>query len=154
MNIYRYWSKGYICEIIAGLNPEALSGGNVGVFVAASEGETTEHSSLTFVESESDGHKIFGAAGFMIANQISYCFNFQGNSLFVSSGCASSLVALETGVSAIREGRVDAAIVGATCLYLSPRSSIEFRSLGALSPDGICRPFDDSGNEHNWCRVV
>ena len=131
-----------------------MSGGNVGVFVAASGGETTDHISLTFVESESDGHQIFGTAGFMLANQISYCFNFQGTSLLVSSGCSSSLVAIETGVSAIREGRIDAAIVCASCLYLSPLSSIEFRSLGALSPDGICRPFDDSGNVCKpgvWC---
>ena len=81
-----------------------MNGRNVGVFVAASGGETANQISLTFVQSESDGHKIFGTAGFMMANEILYCFNFQGTSLFVSLACSSSLVELETGVFAIREG--------------------------------------------------
>ena len=117
----------------------------MGVFVAASGGETQDYSSLTCVESESDGYKLLGSTGFMLANQISYCFNFKGTSLLMSSGCSSSMVALEMAISSLRDGRVDLAVVAASSIYLNPIHSIEFVSMGALSPDGICRSFDNSG---------
>lgn len=130
---------------IAGCNPKSLSGENVGVFLAASGGETVDYNCLTHVESESDGYRLLGSAGFMFANQISYAFNLQGTSLLMNSGCSSSMVALETAISAIRDGRINAAIVCASSVYLSPFSSLEFMSMGALSPDGVCRAFDDAG---------
>lgn len=113
--------------------------------MAASGGETFDYGNLTFVESESDGYKMFGAGGFMIPNQISYAFNLKGTSVLLSSGCSSSIVALETAVAGIQEGRFDAAIVAGSCIYLNSLSSIEFTSIGALSPDGVCRAFDESG---------
>ena len=54
-------------------------------------------------------------------------------------------MALETASSMIRDGRIDAAIIGATCVYLNSIYSIEFLSMGALSPDGICRKFNTEG---------
>lgn len=71
----------------------------------------------------------------------------RGPAITISSGCATGLDVLSWGVSQIREGRADAAIVGATESPLFPLSFATACSLGILSkrndaPEKAMRPFD------------
>ncbi len=73
-----------------------------------------------------------------------------GPSFSVSAACATSLVALYSAVQMIRNGIIDAAIVGGAEEYLTPMHFLEFSALGALaglsgvdrSAAETSRPFD------------
>ena len=64
----------------------------------------------------------------------------------ISTGCSSTVVALEAAVSAIDLGRCDAAIVAGTTIQVTPVSCMDFFAMHALSPDGRCKAFDETGN--------
>ena len=85
------------------------------------------------------------AAGF-ICNR----YGFMGPSHSVSAACATSLVALHSAVQMIRNGIIDAAIVGGGEEYLTHLHFLEFSAVGALfglsgkempAPE-TSRPFD------------
>ena len=63
----------------------------------------------------------------------------------IDTACSSGLTSLYLAMSAIREGRIERAIVGASGLLLKPEYSLQFFKLKMLSPDGTCKSFDSSG---------
>ena len=85
------------------------------------------------------------AAGF-ICNR----YGFMGPSYSVSAACATSLVALYSAIQMIKNGIIDAAIVGGGEEILKPLHFLEFSGLGALfglsgqerPPHETSRPFD------------
>lgn len=86
------------------------------------------------------------AAGGFICNR----YGFQGPSFSVSAACATALVALYSAVQMIRNGVIDAAVVGGAEEHLTPMHFLEFSALGALAglsgmdrpPAETSRPFD------------
>jgi len=86
------------------------------------------------------------SAGGFICNK----FGFMGPSFSVSAACATSLVALYSAYQMIRNGVIDAAIVGGAEERLTPMHFLEFSALGALAgisgaekpPHQASRPFD------------
>jgi len=86
------------------------------------------------------------SAGGFICNK----YGFRGPSFSVSAACATALVALYSAVQMIRNGIIDAAVVGGAEEYLTPMHFLEFSALGALaglsgverSPWEASRPFD------------
>ncbi|PWY57586.1 beta-ketoacyl synthase [Legionella qingyii] len=128
----------------AGYDPFALSSQNVGVFAGV---EFSEYQTL--IAKQQNEHHGFIATGnshSMIANRVSYFFNFQGPSEAIDSACSSSLVAIHRAVQAIRQGECDLAIAGGVSLILSPDTLVVTSQLGALSADGRCKTFDKSAN--------
>jgi fatty acid synthase len=79
----------------------------------------------------------------MFPNRIS--FDFNGPSGAYDTACSSSSYALEAAVSAIREGKCEAAVVAGSSLILNPHSTLPFQKLGMLSPDSACKSFDAAG---------
>ena len=85
------------------------------------------------------------AAGF-ICNR----YGFMGPSYSVSAACATSLVALYSAIQMIKNGIIDAAVVGGAEEILKPLHFLEFAGLGALfglsgkerPPHEASRPFD------------
>jgi acyl transferase domain-containing protein/NAD(P)H-dependent flavin oxidoreductase YrpB (nitropropane dioxygenase family)/NAD(P)-dependent dehydrogenase (short-subunit alcohol dehydrogenase family)/acyl carrier protein len=85
------------------------------------------------------------AAGF-ICNK----YGFQGPSFAVSAACATALVALYSAYQMIRNGIIDAAVVGGAEESLTPMHFLEFSALGALAglsgveraAHEVSRPFD------------
>lgn len=72
---------------------------------------------------------------------------FRGPAMTISSGCTTGLDALGWGLAQLRQGRADAAVVGATESPLFPMSFATACSLGILSkrndePEKAMRPFD------------
>ncbi len=86
------------------------------------------------------------AAGGFICNR----YGFMGPSYSVSAACATSLVALYSAIQMIRNGIIDAAIVGGGEDNLTHLHFLEFSALGALyglsgrerPPHETSRPFD------------
>ncbi len=87
------------------------------------------------------------SAGGFICNK----YGFMGPSFSVSAACATALVALYSAYQMIRNGIIDAAVVGGAEEYLTPMHFLEFSALGALAglsgverrPDSYSRPFDE-----------
>lgn len=86
------------------------------------------------------------SAGGFICNK----YGFMGPSFSVSAACATSLVALYSAYQMIRNGIIDAAVVGGGEELLTPMHFLEFSALGALAglsgskyaPSEASRPFD------------
>ncbi|MEW6348070.1 MAG: SDR family NAD(P)-dependent oxidoreductase [Thermodesulfobacteriota bacterium] len=86
------------------------------------------------------------SAGGFICNK----YGFMGPSYSVSAACATALVALYAAMQMIRNGIIDAAVVGGAEETLTPMHFLEFSALGALSglsgiersPVESSRPFD------------
>jgi acyl transferase domain-containing protein len=73
-----------------------------------------------------------------IANRL----DLRGPSYAVDAACASSLIAVDAGVEALRSGRCDLALVGGVHVSSPPIVFMVFCQLGALSRRGELRPFD------------
>ncbi|CAD6995489.1 unnamed protein product [Ceratitis capitata] len=69
-----------------------------------------------------------------------------GPSFLLDTACSSSMYALDNAFSALRNGEIDAAIIGGSNLILHPFVTLQFARLGVLAPNGYCRPFDKSAN--------
>ena len=69
------------------------------------------------------------SAGGFICNK----YGFMGPSWSVSAACATALVAMYSAVQMIRNGIIDAAIVGGAEELLTPMHFLEFSALGALA---------------------
>ncbi|MDD3471664.1 MAG: beta-ketoacyl synthase N-terminal-like domain-containing protein, partial [Syntrophaceae bacterium] len=86
------------------------------------------------------------SAGGFICNK----YGFMGPSFSVSAACATALVALYTAFQLIRNGIIDAAIIGGAEELLTPMHFLEFSALGALAglsgsnrrASEVSRPFD------------
>ncbi|KAF2274182.1 ketoacyl-synt-domain-containing protein [Westerdykella ornata] len=78
----------------------------------------------------------------ILANRISYFFDWHGPSLSIDTACSSSLVALDHAVQAIRSGRSKIAVAAGTSLILSPAMYISESKLGMLSATGRCAMWD------------
>lgn len=91
-------------------------------------------------------HSLVGNALDVIASRFSYVFGLRGPSMTVETGCSSSLVALHLAGQALRQGEIDAAVVGATNLMLDPHVTVGLTHFGALSSDGRCKTFSASAD--------
>ncbi|XP_077358210.1 fatty acid synthase isoform X2 [Festucalex cinctus] len=138
----------YEAIVDGGLNPTTLRGSKTGVYIGVSGSEAGE--ALSRDPEELLGYSMTGCQRAMLANRLSYFFDFTGPSTAIDTACSSSLLALENAFQAIRLGHCDAALVGGVNLLLKPNTSVQFMKLGMLSPDGTCKSFDSSGN--GYCR--
>ncbi|WP_138907661.1 amino acid adenylation domain-containing protein, partial [Streptomyces chryseus] len=93
-----------------------------------------------------DPHVATGTAASMVANRLSHVFDWAGPSFAVDTACSSSLVALHQAAMHLRAGDVDAAVVGAANLVLTPDKTRSFARNGMLSPQGECRAFDEAAD--------
>ncbi|XP_061709202.1 fatty acid synthase-like isoform X2 [Cydia pomonella] len=126
----------------AGLNPTELRGSRTGVYVGVSNSETEE---VWYANTDNvTGYTVTGCARSMFANRISYTFDLNGPSLAIDTACSSSMFALAHAFDAIRNGSCDAAVVAGTHVCLKP-STVNFKKLNMLSPEGRCAAFDASG---------
>ncbi|MCL2626130.1 MAG: aminotransferase class I/II-fold pyridoxal phosphate-dependent enzyme [Cystobacterineae bacterium] len=79
----------------------------------------------------------------MVAAVVSQAFDLGGPSFAVDAACSSALVALHEAVIHLRAGQCNMAIAGGVYLNLTPDNYVGFSRIGAMSPSGFCRPFDE-----------
>ncbi len=128
----------------AGLTLSDVAGSNIGVFVGNSG---SDHSNRFFFDpASSDSFMMTGNTLSLISNRISYVFDLHGPSFTVDTACSSSLVALDLAMKRLQSGEIDTAIVAGVNLLLSPFPFVGFSAASMLSPQGMCRPFDENAN--------
>ena len=82
----------------------------------------------------------------VVAGRVANRMDLHGSNFTVDAACASSLAALDVGISKLRSGQADAAVVGAVDLTDNVMGFMAFAKTMVLSPDGKSRPFDDRAN--------
>ncbi|MDH5325116.1 MAG: SDR family NAD(P)-dependent oxidoreductase [Gammaproteobacteria bacterium] len=132
------------CIEDAGYLPKELAGKNVGVFLGVGGFDYQElqnrHCSVL------EGHRATGVFNSILANRLSYYFNFHGPSIPVDTACSGSLVALHLAANAIANDECESALVGGIGLFMTPSNFISFAQMGMLSPTGQCKTFDDAAD--------
>ena len=82
----------------------------------------------------------------LAAGLLAQALGLGGGGYTLDAACASSLYAVKLGVDDLLAGRADAVIAGGLsrpdCLY----TQMGFSQLRALSPSGVCSPFDAKGD--------
>jgi thioester reductase-like protein len=125
---------------------ERLRGSDTAVFVGVSSWEYATVQTSYRDLSDIDVYSNIGLALSIVANRISYCFNFKGPSAAVDSACSSGLLAVHLACRSIWDEGCPLALAGGVSLLLSPNSYIGFSRLAMLSPDGRCKAFDAGAN--------
>lgn len=133
----------YEAIVDAGFNPQDLRGSRTGVYIGASTSESEQYWCAN--EERVNGYGLTGCAKAMFANRISYTFDFKGPSYAVDTACSSSLYALTNAFEDMKAGRCDSAVVAGVSVILKPTMSLQFKRLGMLSAEGMCRAFDENG---------
>jgi polyketide synthase 13 len=123
----------------------SLRGQSVGVYVGSS---TNDYSMLAMSDpSVAHPYAITGTASSIIANRVSYFYDFRGPSIAIDTACSSSLVAAHQGVQSLRSGEADVAIVGGVNALITPLVTVGFDEVGGvLAPDGLIKSFSHDAN--------
>ena len=87
-------------------------------------------------------YAITGTASSIIANRVSYFYDFRGPSMALDTACSSSLVAVHQGVQALRNGEADVVLAGGVNALITPMVTIGFDEVGGvLAADGRIKSF-------------
>ncbi|KAK3360559.1 polyketide synthase [Lasiosphaeria hispida] len=102
---------------------------------------------MSVKESQHAGsYTVTGYGDLILANRVSYEYDFRGPSLVIKTGCSASLVALHEACRALQSGDASAAVVGGTSLIMGPNTTALFFNEGILSLDASCKTFDASAD--------
>ena len=121
-----------------------LRGKPVGVFM----GNTNNDYGMLISADPAEAHPyaLTGNSSSIIANRVSYAFDFRGPSVAMDTACSSSLVAIHQAVRSLRDGESEVAVAGGVNLLCSPFATVAFSELGVLSPTGGIRAFSDDAD--------
>src|SRR6185295_17218759 len=134
-----------IVGIATRIPASSLRGERVGVYV----GSTNNDYSFLSVADPSVAHPyaITGTTSSIIANRVSYFYDFRGPSMTIDTACSSSLVAAHQGVQALRSGEADVAIVGGVNALITPLVTVGFDEVGGvLASDGRIKSFSSDAD--------
>ena len=130
----------------SGRPPESLANTRTGVFVGVFA-QDQMMSAFSEMERELLGpHSGVGASMSIVANRVSFWFDFKGPSLGLDTACSSSLVATHLGCQSLWSGETDSVIAGGVNAIFKPEWTIGVSRGGFLSVDGRCKSFDASAN--------
>ncbi len=123
----------------------SLRGEAVGVYVGTS---VMDYSYLAMSDpTVAHPYAITGTASSIVANRVSYFFDFHGPSVAVDTACSSSLVATHQAVQALRNGECDVAMAGGVNALITPAVTLGFDEIGqVLSPDGRIKSFSSDAD--------
>jgi acyl transferase domain-containing protein/acyl carrier protein len=131
---------------MSGMDVERLKGTPTGVFLGVC---LSDYALLELNAPDPSGINAYSGSGGVLsvaAGRIAYALGLEGPTFAVDTACSSSLVATHLACQSLRNGECNLALVGGSNLLLSPRMTVYFSKLKALSPDGACKAFDSSAN--------
>ena len=124
----------------SGYDPLSFSGKKVGVYV------TSTSSDYWLIENKNKAkllpYSIAGFSNTMLANRLSYFFNWKGPSIHIETACSGSLSALSKACDDLEKGKCDWALVGASNLILSQEYHDALRKSHFLSSSSRCATLD------------
>jgi polyketide synthase 13 len=126
----------------------SLRGTSVGVFIGASN---NDYSFMSVADpAVAHPYAITGTTSSIIANRVSYFYDFRGPSMAIDTACSSSLVAVHEGVQALRSGEADVVLAGGVNAMITPLVTIGFDEVGGvLAPDGRIKSFSSDANGYS-----
>ncbi|MFT3898693.1 MAG: polyketide synthase Pks13 [Gordonia sp. (in: high G+C Gram-positive bacteria)] len=132
----------------AHIPPSDLKGQKVGVFIGTSTNDYQLLAALGLGEGtdETAAYALTGTATSIVANRVSYFFDFHGPSIAVDTACSSSLVSVHQAVQSLRAGESDTAVAGGVNMILTPAATIGFDTLGAVAKDGHIKAFSSDAD--------
>ncbi|WP_280219790.1 polyketide synthase Pks13 [Nocardia neocaledoniensis] len=122
-----------------------LKGSPVGMFIGSSTSDFQMLAALALgnadpnVPASAEGYAIMGSSNGIIANRVSYFYDFRGPSVTVDTACSSTLVAVHQAVRALRDGEADVALAGGVNMLLMPMTTLGFAP--GTSEDGRIKAF-------------
>ena len=125
-----------------------LKGAPVGVFLGTSTNDYQMLATMGLGEgaSETAAYALTGTATSIVANRVSYFFDFRGPSIAVDTACSSSLVAVHQAVRSLRTGETGVALAGGVNMIVTPAVTLGFDSIGAQAPNGKIKAFSSDAD--------
>ncbi|SDH56429.1 type I polyketide synthase [Variovorax sp. OV700] len=128
----------------ARMPPGQLRGRNAGVFVGAT---SNDYENLILRRREEiNAFTPTGMNASVISARLAYALDLRGPAMTINTACSSSLVAIHEACLNLRASQCEVALVGGVNLMLSPETTIAVSQAGMMSPDGLCKTFDDGAN--------
>jgi polyketide synthase 13 len=123
----------------------SLRGEAVGVYIGTS---VADYSFLAMSDpTVAHPYAITGTASSIVANRVSYFYDFHGPSVAIDTACSSSLVATHQAVQALRSGECDVAVAGGVNALITPVVTLGFDEIGqVLAPDGRIKSFSSDAD--------
>ncbi len=128
----------------AGISIDSLAGSQTGVFLGVSGNEYAHLQSMC--RHSPNIYRATGNSLAVIANRVSFLFDFQGPSWTVDTACSSSLVAVHQAVVSLRRGECNLALAGGISLIVSPDTTSSLNQSGMLSATGRCHAFSSDAD--------
>ncbi|MBC9915647.1 SDR family NAD(P)-dependent oxidoreductase [Chitinophaga varians] len=132
------------CLEDAAIVPATLKGTDTGVFIGASNCDYSRLMQAAGMAPQA--HHAIGGSLAVLANRLSYFFDFNGPSLTIDTACSASLVALHTALRSLHAAECSTALVGGVNFICHPELSIAYQQAGMLAPDARCKVFDATAN--------
>ncbi|MFC9519103.1 polyketide synthase Pks13 [Nocardiaceae bacterium NPDC056970] len=122
----------------------ALKGREVGVFLGSSANDYQ----LLAVSDPASAHPyaLTGTSTAIVANRVSYFYDFRGPSIALDTACSSSLVAVHQAVRSLRSGESEIALAGGVNMLLAPPATLGFDEGGVLTEDGKIKAFSSDAS--------
>ncbi|KAI0553284.1 lovastatin nonaketide synthase [Xylaria curta] len=128
----------------AGIPIEKCAGSDTSVYTGCF---TNDYLSILQQDYEAEQkHAAMGIAPSMLANRISWFFDFKGTSMNLDSACSSSLLALHLACQDLRMRDSSMALVGGANLVYHPNFMKIMSDFNFLSRDSRCWSFDQRAN--------
>ena len=86
---------------------------------------------------------LLGALSDTLATRIAYKLNLRGPAMTVQSACSTSLLAVAQACQSLLMYQSDMALAGGVSITFPQKRGYLHQEGGIVSPDGVCRPFDD-----------
>ncbi|PSN72076.1 putative polyketide synthase [Corynespora cassiicola Philippines] len=140
----RMLETAYLALEDAGIPIEECAGSDTSVYTGCF---TNDYLSILQQDYDAEQrHAAMGIAPSMLANRLSWFFNFKGNSVNLDSACSSSLVALHLACQDLRNGNASMESISRANFVYHPNFMKMMSDFNFLSPDSRCWSFDQRAN--------
>ncbi|KAF7535686.1 hypothetical protein G7054_g5162 [Neopestalotiopsis clavispora] len=128
----------------SGIPAEKIAGTDTAVFAASMADDWTM---ITYKDpDEAPTNTATSTSPSILANRLSWYFDFRGPSIQVNTACSSSMIATDLAVQCLRNGQSSMALVTGSNPLLTPEKSAYLENMSFLSPDSRCYSFDHRAN--------
>jgi acyl transferase domain-containing protein/thioesterase domain-containing protein/acyl carrier protein len=128
-------------------NMKDLSARRVGVFAGVSDNTYLQQyllKNLDFKQNQNEHQTTLGNSAAFLSSRVSYLLNLSGPSLVINTACSTGLVCVIEAAKALATHTCDIALAGAVSIHLPQETGYLYKEGSIASPDGKCRPFDES----------